>query len=243
MGSNSARVLAEALGCKQIRHTGSHFKKWNDPKRWIINWGGSNCPPGHSVLNSSINVARAGDKLKYLNLVKDHSRVPEFTTEKAVALSWFTGSRSLVVARQTVTGHSGEGIKIAEVPEDLPLAPLYTRYIPKDAEYRLHFIAGQDGPFYIQKKIRRSDHPGEHNVRVRNLSGGYVYTHNDIEVPEDVLLQGKAAFSHSALDFCGIDIVFNKRSGKAYVLEANTACGLEGQTIIAYKEAFQGITK
>lgn len=248
MGSNSARVLSEALDCFQIKHSGSKFKGWSDPKRWVINWGSSQCPSGASVLNSSLNVSRAGNKLSYFQLVKEYCRVPEFTTSKAEAKGWFSSSASAkglaqVVARCTLTGHSGEGIEIAERPDDLKNAPLYTRYIPKDSEYRLHFISGHDGPFYIQKKVRKGTHEGDHNLRIRNLAGGYVYAHNDISVPEDVLKQGKGAFGHSALDFCAIDVIYNKRSEKAYVLEANCAPGLEGQTITAYKEAFMKVAK
>lgn len=245
VGSNSASQLAQALGCKQIKHEGSGFNKWNDPKYWIINWGSSRCPSGHSVLNPSINTIRAGNKLQFFDLVKDYCRIPDYTTDKEVAKTWFDKSK-MVVGRQTLTGHSGQGIVIYESPEAIQDCPLYVRYIPKDAEYRLHFIAGKQEPFFIQRKAKKKDFEGEPNRRVRNLSNGYVYVHepeNVGEVPQDVITQCVAAFNHSHLDFTAIDCIFNRSSNKAYVLEANSAPGLCGETVLKYKEAFMGIVK
>jgi glutathione synthase/RimK-type ligase-like ATP-grasp enzyme len=41
------------------------------------------------------------------------------------------------------------------------------------------------------------------------------------------------------LDFGGVDVIWNERRQMAYVLEVNTACGLEGQTVNDYAEAFR----
>lgn len=246
MGSNSASELARALGTKCIKHEGSKFRKWSDPKMWIINWGSGHCPKGHSVLNPSINTQRAGNKLQFFQLIKDYARVPEFTSSKQTAAGWFTKPKDLVVCREVLTGHSGAGIVIAESADNLTQAPLYTKYIPKDSEFRLHFISGRRDPFFIQRKARRTDHPGEHDVRVRNLKGGYVYVHdaaNVGEVPEDVLEQGRLAFSQSHLDFGACDVLYNKKQNKAYILEFNTAPGLEGATINAYAEAFKSLVR
>jgi D-alanine-D-alanine ligase-like ATP-grasp enzyme len=41
------------------------------------------------------------------------------------------------------------------------------------------------------------------------------------------------------LDFGAADVLFNARRNQAYVLEVNTAPGLEGQTVNDYAEAFK----
>lgn len=244
-GSNSAKALASALGCKVVRHTGSKYHHYSTPGWWTVNWGADNCPSGTRVLNPSINLSKTRDKLKFFKLIKDYARVPDFTADPTVARSWFSNSK-YVVCRETTTGHSGQGIVVTSKPEDVVAAPLYTRYVPKDSEYRLHFIAGSDTPFFVQRKARKAGFDGQYNTQVRNLAGGYVYVH-EIEnvgvVPPDVMTQGAAAFGHSGLDFGAIDVIYNKQSGKAYVLEVNSAPGLEGQTIQAYASAFQGLTK
>lgn len=243
MGSNSAAELAEALDCWQIKHEGSRFNKWNNPKYWIINWGSSHCPVGHSVLNPSINVNRASDKLKFFQLVKDHCRVPDFTTSKREATTWFKRPRDMVVCRIILSGHSGAGIVIGETPDGLVESPLYTKYIPKDAEFRLHFISGRRDPFFVQRKVKRKDFEGKYNPRVRNLDGGYIYAHNDVALPRDVLTQAQGAFGASHLDFGAMDVIWSEAQQKAYVLEVNTAPGLQGATITAYADAFKGLTK
>lgn len=243
MGSNSAHELASALGSFQIKHEGSRFSHWNDPRWWVINWGSSHCPTGNRVLNPSINVNRASDKLKFFQLIKDSCRVPDFTTSKQTAAGWFTKRKDMVVCRTILSGHSGAGIIISETASDLVEAPLYTKYIPKDGEFRLHFISGRRDPFFVQRKVKRKDTETSANPRVRNLENGYVYAHNDIVLPSDVLTQGKAAFMASHLDFGAMDLIWSERQQKAYVLEINCAPGLQGQTIEAYKDAFIGLVE
>lgn len=246
-GSKSAKNLADALECKQIKHEGSKFKKWGHPDWWVINWGSSHCPDGASVLNSAINVNRACNKLSFFDLIKDYARVPEYTTSMEVAKGWLEeGLAKMVVGRKTLTGHSGQGIELFKTAEEFSPCPLYTRYYPKDSEWRLHFIAGKDNPFYIQRKRRKSDLEGEPNFYVRNHLNGYIYAHSADEVgdiPADVFVQSMAAFQHSGLDFCGVDTIFNRNSNKAIVLEVNSACGLTGESVIRYRDMFNGLTK
>lgn len=242
IGSNSAHELASALDTFQIKHDRSRFRHWNNPRWWIINWGSSQCPTGRRVLNPSINVNRAADKLKFFQFIKDHARVPDFTTSRSTAAGWFNRRKDMVVCRTILSGHSGAGIVIADSPDGVVAAPLYTKYIPKDAEFRLHFISGRRDPFFVQRKVKRSDFTNRYNVRVRNLEGGYVYAHNDVELPNDVKAQAQAAFGASHLDFGAMDVIWNEVQQKAYVLEINTAPGLQGATIGAYRDAFNNLT-
>lgn len=243
IGSGSAKALATAMECKQIKHEGSRFRWWNDPRWWVINWGSSHCPEGYSVLNPSVNVVRATNKLAFFNLVKDYCRVPEYSSLISDALSWIHSSnKQKVVCRATLTGHSGQGITIAGEGLELTNAPLYVKYIPKDKEYRLHFMRGQQEPFFIQRKAKRRDFEGEVDKKIRSHANGWVFVHepeNVGAVPQDVLEQGKAAFEYSGLDFGGLDIIWSERQQKAYVLEANTACGLEGATVEIYANSFK----
>ena len=246
MGSNSAHELAKALGGVTIKHRGSRYNHYSSRGWWTVNWGAENCPSGSRVLNTSLQLSRTRDKLRFFNLIKDNCRVPEFTTSRDAALRFLDGRNGKIVCRRTLTGHSGQGIVVASRPEDAVSAPLYTRYVPKDTEWRLHFIKGQSAPFFVQRKARRSGFDGQYNTEVRNLAGGYVYVHGAESlgvVPEDVITQGTAAFDHSHLDFGAMDVIYNARSNKAYVLEVNSAPGLEGATISAYAEAFHSLTE
>jgi D-alanine-D-alanine ligase-like ATP-grasp enzyme len=43
------------------------------------------------------------------------------------------------------------------------------------------------------------------------------------------------------LDFGAVDVIYNRAQDKAYVLEVNTAPGLEGSTLDNYVEAIQKV--
>ena len=54
--------------------------------------------------------------------------------------------------------------------------------------------------------------------------------------PQQVLDQAKLAVKATGLDFGAVDIIWNNLQEKAYVLEINTAPGLEGQSVETYKK-------
>ena len=60
-------------------------------------------------------------------------------------------------------------------------------------------------------------------------------------LPPVVVEQGSLAFAASELDFGAVDIIFNERENKAYVLEINSAPGLEGSTIQDYATMLQSL--
>jgi len=47
----------------------------------------------------------------------------------------------------------------------------------------------------------------------------------------------KAAAIITSSDFVGIDIAFHKPTGYWFMLEVNSAPGMEGKTIVQYKDA------
>ena len=244
-GSKSARELARALGAKLIRHVGSKFKARHD--KAVINWGASTVPlsvsargvlglPLSPLLNDPSDVQRATNKLLCLSLLEEGEvSVPPFTTDMEEARSWIRNG-GMVVCRTILNGHSGNGIVIVEDEEDLILAPLYTRYMKKKDEFRIHVF--REEVFDIQKKARRIDAKVV-NWQVRNHKNGFIYKREDVNAPEQVLEQAKLAIKVSGLDFGAVDVIWNAHEVKAYVLEINTAPGLEGQTLESYKNIFR----
>ena len=77
----------------------------------------------------------------------------------------------------------------------------------------------------------------EANFKVRNHANGFIYARNEIEVPEDVLVQARRTIAACGLDFGAIDIIYNQKNREAYVLEVNTAPGLAGETVEVYCKA------
>lgn len=236
-GSQSAKALAQALGIKRLKHEGKLLVLKGDD--FVINWGASNIDRAMdaNILNHPYDVAKACNKLTSFRLFKEAGVVtPEWTEEHEDACHWLR--EHSVVARTVLNGHSGEGIVICDKTKVLPVAPLYTKYVKKAEEYRLHVFQGE--VFFVQRKARKHDVPDDQvNWKVRNLDGGFIYANKDVEVPEEYKSEAVKAIAALGLDFGAVDLITEKASGKAYVLEVNTACGLAGTTLDKYVEVFK----
>lgn len=241
-GSASAKALAEALGVKQIKTVGSKF---NPNGKTIINWGSGSMSnhylaAANSVLNPSDVVAQITNKLKFFETVDDNLVVP-WTTDREFVNDWL-GEGKKVVVRHKLTGHSGDGIEILEGNVHIPHAPLYTQYVPKKDEFRIHVAKKGDDAFVfdIQQKKRKNDVADDDvDWKIRNLAGGFIYARENIIVPqcvEDVALE---VFKETGLDFGAVDIIFNEHQNRAYALEVNTAPGLTGTTLDKYVSMFK----
>ena len=139
-----------------------------------------------------------------------------------------------MVCRTTLSGHSGQGIVIASSPEELVDAPLYTQFIEKDKEYRVHVFNGVIIDFQ-QKKRRRGE---EQNDDIRNHANGWVYARSDVVLPEDVETNAIRATLSLGLDFGAVDICTDL-DGNAIVFEVNTAPGIFNTTLDKYVEAIK----
>lgn len=234
--SRSAVALAVALDGRVLRLEGSSFvPEANDV---VINWGSSSCPsfsPAR-LLNQPKAVGLAANKREALGALSAAGvSVPRFATTKEAAQAFRSSS---VVVRHKLTGHSGEGIEIVEPSQDLPDAPLYVEYIKKEDEYRVHVIGGEVA--LVQRKGRRRDVPDDEvNWRVRNHSNGFVFVRSGVNPHPSVIQSAVDAIRAIGLDFGGVDVVFNRKSEKAYVLEINTAVGMEGSTVDDYANGFK----
>lgn len=237
-GSASAKALAEALGIKRIKHEGIPIGRLDV----LINWGASaikRAIVAGKVLNIPEAVSRASDKLRtFQALAEAEVCKPVCTTDRATAEDWIKEGVA-AVCRTKLNGHSGDGIIIAETVDQLVDAPLYTRYIKKKEEYRIHVFQGD--AFFIQRKARKVDVPDDQvNWKVRNLAGGFIFANKDVEVAEEAKQEAIKAVAALGLDFGAVDVIFGTDK-KYYVLEVNTACGLEGTTLEKYVAKFQQI--
>lgn len=236
--SKGARALADELDAYLIRHERSRYK--GRPRRVVINWGASELPDEvhrSTVINPPLRLKFMTDKLKFFRLVHKKARVPDWTDDKTVAEGWLRDGHD-VVCRAVLNGHSGVGITLVKPGKKLPDVPLYTKYVPKMSEFRIHIVG--DAVVDVQRKAARRGVPeGEINWQIRNLAGGFVYSRQNVVCPQDVKDQALAAFAVTKLHFGAVDVVWNQKQKKAYVLEINTAPGLEGETVVKYAEALR----
>lgn len=236
-GSKSAKALAQALGIKRLKREGKPVKV-----DCLLNWGVSAANfqrqiDYQGILNIPGAVSVATNKLRSFNAMKGRVSIPDFTEDAVEASKWLAKGAT-VVARTKLTGHSGEGVIIVEKEGEIPPAPLYVKYVLKTEEYRLHVF--RDKVFFIQQKKRNKDIPDDKvNWKVRNHGNGFIYAHKDVDVPEKAKEQAIMAIKTLGLDFGAVDIIYNKKQDRFYVLEVNTACGLEGTTLEKYVEVFK----
>ena len=247
--SRSGAALSHALGIQRIR---PHNSRWNpNLGDLIINWGSTNIPIRHfenlqiacRYINLPCKVSIAVDKTLSFALMKEEGvSIPAFTNSIDQAISWIDDEGSTVVARTLSRSSGGRGIKIITEENwrngvDIPPAPLYTKYIKKNAEYRVHI--SRNKIFYVQKKLRRLETPNEDvNWQVRNHGNGFIFgIVQTSDLPRDVEFKAYQAMDALRLDFGAVDII-ETASKKAYVLELNTAPALEGRSIEIYARKF-----
>jgi glutathione synthase/RimK-type ligase-like ATP-grasp enzyme len=194
---------------------------------------------GKKTINNLAALRVASNKLSTFQALKDKDgiRIPEYTTDLAEATGWIT-EKHTVVCRTVLGGHSGAGIVLAGVSTELVRAPLYVKYVKKQQEFRVHVAFG--GVIDVQEKRQRKDTPEgfKTDFQVRNHHTGWVYCREDINQPEGLGDMAVRTVSALGLDFGAVDIIYNVKQQLLYVLEVNTAPGLEGTTVERYADAF-----
>lgn len=236
-GSRSARELANYMNVLILKQTNSKFKpRLSD---CIINWG-SSAQIGNacSVINYPSSVTYASNKLlSFKKLNEAGVSIPRFTTDSSEAYDNY----KRVFIRQTLTGHSGEGIIVVDVNDDierLPTAPLYVEAIVKKNEYRVIVVDGV--VVDLKQKRLSSEAPEERSRYIRNLNNGWIFSRDNLEYIDGLNEIGIQAVQVLSLDFGAVDVI-SDRENRLYVLEVNTAFGLEGQTIALVGDAIHNM--
>lgn len=239
--SASAAVLSKALGIKRIKHDKSRFVGRGN--RTVINWGATDLPDQVrkcNILNHPACVAMASNKLALLSVLEEHDgvNIPEFTQDREEAQQW-AEEGDAVVCRTLLRASAARGIVMADTPDEVVAAPLYTKYVKKKDEYRVHVFNGEIIDF--QRKARKLEIPDDDiDWRVRVHANGFNFIREGVALPDAVSHQALACMHPTGLHFGAVDIIYQPRADKAYVLEINTAPGLEGQTLETYSKAFKG---
>lgn len=253
MDSHSARelqaaIIEQGMPCKRVREDGNYRPRETD---LIINWGNPRYPAWSwpcPFLNIPDNVHCASNKrTTALALEAADIRQPRFTLNASEAMTWVS-SGDRVFGRGLLNSSGGKGIvefslrdTPALLPEDFEGIPLFTKYIPKIAEYRIHVFNGRVIDSQRKRKSREALANEEVNPRIRNHSNGWVFTRENCTPDGAVLALAVSAVSALGLDFGAVDIIVSRRN-IPYVLEVNTAPGLEGATINSYANAIMLMT-
>jgi hypothetical protein len=205
------------------------------PRDVIINWGP--CLPSPYV-DQQQEAAKliANNKLKTFEKLKEHYVPhPEWTTDADVAAQWVDVGL-VVVARDLLSSHSGNGIRLLggdSYTHVVTHAPLFVKYKKKKHEYRVHVFNGK--VIDVTQKKRKAGFENRDN-QIRNHQNGWVYCREDITLPIGIDTLALSACTAVGLNSGAVDIIYNELENQCYVLEINTAPGVEGTTCLKYAE-------
>lgn len=234
---------------KRIKRVGSTYRGSED--HFIFNWG--TCSPRAIVRGTIFNkpsaVGVARNKLETFKKLTEYNYDEDeddldlgtiWTEDKAVAKRYLQHGCK-VYCRPDLTGSQGSGIVVASSIDELVDAPLYTVQAPVCAEYRAHIFDFECLLVAQKKRMRQEtleERGLEQNLDVRNLGNGWVFSVvEDLFETNDFLrafcidIVESLGLNFGAVDF-GIDHL-----GHPYFFEVNTAPGLEGTTLRAYRDA------
>ena len=246
-GSKGAKAFADALPRGRVlKLVGSTFRPARDDV--LINWGCTEPPREmngwmHLFKNGNINLLKdATNKRSFFQKTErnDPDIIPRFWTNR----NDIPDDAFPIVCRTVLAGHSGAGIVLADTRNDLVDAPLYVQYVKKQEEFRVHvgLRNGEATVIATQRKARRRDVADDNiNWQVRNHQNGFIYAREGFVTPDCVIDVARRALLSTGLAFGAVDVIYNSRQGRAYVLEVNTAPGLEGQTVTDYVNFFTGV--
>ena len=214
LGSSSLKKLAGALS------EAVGYKVWRsrkpNPKRKDLLYG--DCK----------------DKLYQYQWFEEHqvSALP-YTTSCEEVHEWLADGAT-VVARQLTRASEGKGIILLQDDSPVVAAPVYTKYLKKKREFRVH-VYQETVVSVLEKRRKKGAYNGE--SKIRNTANGYVFCREGVQEPEGIrelaLKASKVTNSH----FKGVDIGYNEKLNQLFVIEVNSAPGMQGSTITDYVKA------
>jgi len=234
MGSASGKLLARALEAKRVCPDREYSPKTVDV---IVNWGSGYCPDWGSLVKDVLlinhwrNVCYAIDKWEsFSRFTAFGVSIPKVTRTRGVALEWLE-DKNIVIGRAKIEGTRGDGILVMQKMSDFQNCALYTQYVAPTKEFRVYVFNGK--AIDVLEKRRDSDRlaAGDINYHVRSEENGWVFCRQNVQCPPQVAPQAVLAVQALGLVFGGVDVLWNKDTGKATVLEVNTAPGIFGPTV------------
>lgn len=178
------------------------------------------------------------DKITQYKWFEEHG-VPAlvFTESQGVAKKWVAEGLT-VVGRAFTNSQCGKGIKLLEPGQIVPELPVYTVYKKKKREFRVNVFRGKLVRV-TEKKLKNGWEKGP--SKIRNLENGYVFCNVDLsECPAGLVELAVKASAVVKSDFAGVDIGYNEKSKELFVIEVNSAPGIEGTTVQEYVNVIVG---
>lgn len=161
----------------------------------------------------------------------------DWTVDPGVAQTWVEEGHT-IFGRKLLSSSCGKGIVVIE-PDGHSfmqhgICPVYTKYKKKKREFRVHVF--QDKVVAVKEKRLRADWNGPRDTKIRNLANGYVFCTCENE-PEGIRELASKAAKVVPSDFAGVDIGYNEKNNELFLIEVNSAPGIQGSNLEAYVNA------
>lgn len=154
----------------------------------------------------------------------------EYTEDKQTAQDW-SEQGEVVIARTLLNGEAGAGIEVIKPGDVWVNAPIYTKYKKKKKEFRVHVFKDKVVTV-LEKRKKKELYNG--NFYIRNHKNGYVFCHNDVVEPLELRSLALLARKVTQSDFVGVDIGYNETKKELFIIEVNSAPGMENTTVELY---------
>lgn len=220
------RLVTKKLGSRSLKSLAQSLSEQQGYKVWRAKFP--------KIKRRNLLYGDGKDKItQYSFFQQEGIAALEFTTSYETAKQWASEGLT-VVCRKLTRSSEGKGIVVAETPEQVCMAPVYTMYKKKKREFRVHVF--EDKVVSVLEKRKKKGFDGVDH-KVRNTANGYVFCRQDVVEPEGIreLALKAAKVTNSA--FKGVDIGYNELKKELFVIEVNSAPGMQGTTVIDYAKA------
>lgn len=188
------------------------------------------------------------DKLQQYKWFKEQGlSALDYSTSFEDAYKWLKEGHT-VFGRTLLNASCGDGI-VVFTPKDLENddgglfhetnCKVYTKYKPKKREFRVHVF--KDKVVTIVEKRRKKDWNGDKSdAKIRNLANGYIFC-QEVELTDNLRKRIEEVSLHASKvcgsDFRGVDVGYNEKHDDVFIIEVNSAPGIEGSNVDKYLKA------
>ena len=186
----------------------------------VLNWGAVQAFPHDLItLNRPEAVQVSSDQVESLRRLRELAPRTVVNPEDLGLL----GSAQAVAK----TRHGSRGSGKAVIQVDAPVGDragydLYQEFIPDRREYRISLLSDRIVSAYVK-------HPPEGGPR-EDLRPAWTFERAQV-IPRAAAIVARQAVRRIGLDYAGVDVVEDVRTGRFYCLEANAAPGMSEDTL------------
>jgi glutathione synthase/RimK-type ligase-like ATP-grasp enzyme len=186
----------------------------------VINWGGSEAMPSDLVIINRPEAVRiSSDQVESIRRLGDLAPRTVARPDQLALL----GSERVVAKRRHGARGSGKTVIASDAAWSQRVQyDMFQEFIPDRREYRVSVLSGRVVSAYLKR-------PPE-DASPENLRPDWTFERARL-MPRRVVAVAREAARRVGLDYAGVDVIEDTRTGRVYCLEANAAPGMSEETL------------